>query len=373
MKITRIDVFPVRIPLKAEFRNSHLARISQDSIVVRVLADEGVMGVGDVDPDPGYSEESFADTLSTIRDRLAPNVVGMDPLNIGTALERMDRLLPGGLDAKAAIEMALFDLKGKVLGVPIHSLLGGALREEISLNGWIGILSPEDAAREAAAWLEAGFHSAKIKVGSGIERDQDRVRAVRGAVGKKMALRVDANEAYTVEDAIRLGRLLAPFDIALFEQPVSRHDLDGMAKVRKALEIPVMADEAILGPETLIEVIRKEAADIVKVKVMKQGGISRTTHMIQMAEAAGLKCVIGHGFGLAINTLAEIHVAASCSNILEGCEFVGPLKIQSDVVKDQLRMDGGKVKIPHGSGLGAEIDEEKLKKCILASEHARRQ
>lgn len=230
MKITRIDIFPVRIPLKGVFRNSHLARISQDSIVVRVLADEGVTGVGDVDPDPGYSEESFAETLSAIRDQLAPSLVGMDPMNLVTASKRMDRLLAGRLDAKAAIEMALFDLKGKALGVPVHSLLGGALREEISLNGWIGILSPDEAAREAAGWLEAGFRSAKIKVGSGIERDRDRVKAVREAVGRKMALRVDANEAYTVEDAIRLGRMLSPLDIALFEQPVARHDLDGMAK-----------------------------------------------------------------------------------------------------------------------------------------------
>jgi muconate cycloisomerase len=329
------------------------------------LADEGITGVGDVDPDPGYSEESFAETLGAIRDQLAPSLLGIDPMNIAAAVARMDRLLPGRLDAKAAIEMALFDLKGKVLKLPVHSLLGGVLREEISLNGWIGILPPEEAAREASSWLEAGFRSAKIKVGSGIEQDRDRVRAVRGAVGRKMALRVDANEAYTIEDAIRLGKVLSPFDIALFEQPVSRHDLDGMAKVRKAVDIPVMADEAILGPETLIEVIRKEAADIVKVKVMKQGGISRAAHMIQMAEAAGIKCVVGHGFGLAINTLAEIHVAASCTNILEGCEFVGPLKMQKDVVKTQLRMDGGKVKVPHDSGLGAEIDEAKLEECLL--------
>lgn len=364
MKITKIDVFPLTIPLKGSFRNAHAAKTSQNSIVLRVLADEGVVGVGNVDPDPGYSEESFSETLSTAY-RLAPKLVGLDPLNITSALERMDQLVQGRLDAKAAIEMALFDLKGKVLRVPVHSLLGGTLREDLSLNGWIGMVAPEEAAREAIGWLEAGFRSAKIKVGSGVEQDRDRVKAVREAVGEKMVLRVDANEAYAVDDAIRLAKALYPLDISLFEQPVSRHDLNGMARVRKAVEIPVMADEAILGPETLIEVIKKEAADIVKVKVMKQGGIYRTVQMIQIAEAAGLKCVIGHGFGLAINTLAEIHVAASCRNILEGCEFVGPLKIQKDVVKEPLRMEGGKIKVPQQSGLGAELDEEKLKECLL--------
>ncbi|MCZ6562577.1 MAG: mandelate racemase/muconate lactonizing enzyme family protein, partial [Deltaproteobacteria bacterium] len=280
----------------------------------------------------------------------------------------MDRIFPGKLDAKAAIEMALFDLKGKVLGVPVHSLLGGYLREEITLNGWIGMLSPDEAAREAVSWLEGGFRSAKIKVGSGVGPDRDRVQAVREAVGKKMVLRVDANEGYTVDDAIRLARAITPFDVSLFEQPVQRRDLAGMAKVRKAVEIPIMADESIVGPQTLIEVIKKEAAGIVKVKVMKQGGIHRTVQMIEMAEAAEISCVIGHGFGLAIDTLSEIHVAASCRNVLEGCEFVGPLKMEGDVVKKPLWMEGGKVKVPHDPGLGSEIDEEKIRKWSLNQE-----
>ncbi len=118
---------------------------------MKVHTDEGTEGVGNVDPDPGYSEESFSETLAAIR-QLAQNVIGIDPLNILAALDRMDRIFPGKLDAKAAIEMALFDLKGKALGVPVHSLLGGHLREEITLNGWIGMLSPDEAAREAVSW-----------------------------------------------------------------------------------------------------------------------------------------------------------------------------------------------------------------------------
>jgi muconate cycloisomerase len=365
VKISKIEVFGLNIPLRGSFRSAHGIKSGQNSIVVRVVANEGFAGVGNVDPDAGYSEESFSATLATIRERLAPNLLGIDPLNIVATLKRMDELAQGHLDAQAAIEMALFDLKGKVLGVPVHSLLGGAVREEIFLNGWIGILPADEAARQALAWLERGFRSAKIKVGGGIEQDRDRVKAVREAVGNKMALRVDANEAYTVDEAVRLGQALSRFELSLFEQPVSRHDLKGMARVRKRIDIPVMADEAILGSETLIEVIKQEAADIVKVKVMKQGGIYRTVHMIQMAEAARLKCVIGHGFGLAINTLAEIHVAASCRNVLDGCEFVGPLKIQQDVVKRPLQMEGGKVRVPQDSGLGAELDEERLKECIL--------
>ncbi|MBI4528404.1 MAG: hypothetical protein HY695_31810 [Deltaproteobacteria bacterium] len=366
MKVTRVDIFPLSVPLKGVFKNAHAVRTSQESIVLIVQTDEGFTGLGNVDPDPGYSEESFSDTLGAIR-QLAPDLTGMDPLNITAALERMDRLLAGRLDAKAAIEMALFDLKGKVLGVPVHALLGGAVKEEIFLNAWIGMLPPEQAAAEACAWHQRGFRSAKIKVGSGIEQDYARVKSVREAVGNRMALRIDANEAYSADEAIRLGKALAPLDLFLFEQPVSRRDLDGMAKVRRAIEIPVMADEAILGPGTLIELIKKEAADIIKVKVMKQGGIQRTTQMIHTAEAAGIRCVIGHGFGLAINTLAELHVAASCRNVLDGCEFVGPLKMETDVVKECLRMDDGRIRVPLENGLGAEIDHVRLRESALAS------
>ncbi|MFQ5683527.1 MAG: mandelate racemase/muconate lactonizing enzyme family protein [Candidatus Binatia bacterium] len=365
MRISGIDVFPVRVPLKRSFSNAHVTKTYQESIILKVSTDSKLDGVGNVDPDPGYSEESFSETLASIR-RLARELIGLDPLNILAALDSMDRILPGHLDAKAAVEMALFDLKGKALGIPVHSLLGGQLRDVIYLNGWIGMLSPDDAAREAHSWLERGFRSAKVKIGSGIQQDRDRVKAVREAVGAKLALRVDANEGYTVDEAIQLAKAIAPFAVCLFEQPVSRHDLEGMAKVRKAVEIPIMADESIIGPATLVQVIKKEAADIVKVKVMKQGGIHRTVQMIEMAEAAGIKCVIGHGFGLAINTLAEIHVAACCRNLLEGCEFVGPLKMQGDVVKEPLAMDDGKVKVPNGKGLGSEINLGKLKEWLVA-------
>ncbi len=365
MKISSIDIFPLSIQLKGSFRNAHRVKTCQNSIVLKVQTNDGVEGIGNVDPDPGYSEESFSETLASIRG-LAQNLIGLDPLNILAALDRMDQFLPGHLDAKAAIEMALFDIKGMALGVPVYSLLGGLLREEIYLNGWIGMLPPDEAARDAQVWVERGFRSAKIKIGSGIVPDRDRVKAVREVVGNKMALRVDANEAYQVEDAIRLAKAISPFDITLFEQPVQRRDLAGMAKVRKAVDIPIMADESVLGPQSLVEIIKKDAAEIVKVKVMKQGGIHRTFQMIEMAEAAGIRCVIGHGFGLAINTLAEVHVAASCRNLLEGCEFVGPLKIAQDVVKRPLQMDSGKIKVPQGNGLGVELDEDRLKQCIMA-------
>ncbi len=364
MRITGIEIHPLRIPMKGVFRNAHDTRTRQDSVVVRVRTDEGVSGVGNVDPDPGHSEESFDQTLRALR-ILAPELTGRDPLNLSAALDLMDRCLPRHLDAKAALEMALLDLEGKVLNQPIHALLGGRLKDEVLLNGWIGLLDPDEAAREAVSWRDRGFLSVKIKLGAGLESDRDRVAAVRHAAGSGMKLRVDANEGYDVDEAVRLGKALTPLDVALFEQPVSRTDYAGLARVRRGIDIPVMADEAIVGPETLVEVIRKEAADIIKVKVMKQGGITRTVQMVQMAEAAGIRCVIGHGFGLTINTLAELHVAASCANIMDGCESVGPLKMAADAVEKPLDLREGRVSVPDGPGLGAELSGSELARWAM--------
>jgi len=236
----------------------------------------------------------------------------------------------------------------------------------VQLNGWIGIEAPETAAATARDFWTRGYRSAKVKVGVDVEADRDRVAAVRAAV-PEMAIRVDGNEGYDVDTAIRLARAIAPYQIALLEQPVPRKDLEGLARIRRAIDIPVMADEAIEGLDTLVSVIRLEAADIVKVKVMKQGGLLRCLRAIDMAEAAGIRCVIGHGFGLTLNTLAEVHVAAVSANVLDGCECVGPTKLTGDVVADPLIMETGRLVVPTTPGLGAILDAAALDRWTLSA------
>jgi L-alanine-DL-glutamate epimerase-like enolase superfamily enzyme len=359
MKLTAIEPYLVEVPLRAAFRNAHSVKTVQRSVIVRVRTDGGVEGAGNVDPSPGYSEATPEVIVAAIESRLAPALRGADAENIRGAISRMERAAAGALDAQAAVEMALVDLNGKMLGIPAHRLLGGAVREVIHLNGWIGIVEPEAAAAAARDFRARGYRSTKIKVGASVEQDRDRVAAVRAAV-PEMEIRVDANEGYDVESAIRLARALAPHGVRLFEQPVPRHDLAALAKVRRSIDIPVMADEAIGGLDTLVEVIRLEAADLIKVKVMKQGGLFRCLQAIDMAVAAGMHCVIGHGFGLTLNTLSELHVASTSESILEACESVGPAKLAGDLVTAPLVMETGSVRVPAEPGLGANLDEAAL-------------
>ena len=361
MRITSLTPMLVDVPLRSAVHGVHGTTAVQRSVLVRVTTDEGIEGWGNVDPTPGYSLVSAGDIRDTV-ERLSPALVRADPFNLHRALAVMDRETAEGFEAKAAIEMALLDVKGRALDLPVHSLLGGALGHEVTLNAWIGTVPPEQAAREAAEWLQRGFVTAKIKVSGAGPEGVARVAAVRAQVGNRMALRVDFNESLTLGEALAFIPRLEPYALTLVEQPIVRTDLAGLAQIRRSIAIPLMADESVTGPASLIEIIRRDAADIVKVKVMKQGGLLRTQQMIECAAAAGLRVVIGHGFGLTLSTLAEAAVAATSPAVMPGCEAVGPLKMAGDVVRDPVHLETGVLRLADAPGLGATVDSDALKR-----------
>ena len=368
MKIERVEVFGVAVPLIGEYKNAYLSKTVQKSAIVRITAGGGVSGLGNIDPTPGYSKEQTPEHLEVLRGKLAPLLIGMDATNVHAVLAKIELAVKGFLDSKAAIEMACVDLAARLAGMPVHAYLGGAVKERLLFNAWIGILPPDEAAKETLAWKNKGFRSAKIKVGGNIEADRDRVKAVREAVGPDFQLRIDANAGYDADTSIQLAKRVAPFKLQLFEQPVPDHDIAGMARVRReanAVGLPIMADESVLDHASLIRIIKADAADLVKVKVMKQGGFINTRRMIATAEAAGIRCVVGHGFGLGVNTMAEIMLAATSSNVIDGLECVGPLKTADDIVTRRLDLSGGSLPLPSGPGLGVTLDEAKIAKYRL--------
>lgn len=365
LKIERVEVFGVAMPLVGEYKNAYLSKSIVKSAVVRITASGGAVGYGNIDPTPGYSKESIDDSLRMLETRLAGLVMGMDPTNVHRVLARIEPAVDGYLDAKAAIEMACVDLSARVAGMPVYTYLGGAVKDSLQFNAWIGILPPDAAAKETLQWKTQGFRSAKVKVGGNIEADRDRVKAIREAVGADFNLRIDANAGYDADTSIKLARMVAPFNLQLFEQPVPADDVAGMARVRKAANavgVPIMADESVLDHASLINIIRLDAADIVKVKVMKQGGFLNTRRMIATAEAAGIRCVVGHGFGLGVNTMCEIMLAATSANVIDGLECVGPLKTRDDIVTHKLDLTKGSIALPPGPGLGVMLDDAKLAK-----------
>lgn len=359
LRISAVEPILVDVPLREPVRGVHGVTAVQRSVLVRVSAGDGIEGWGNVDPTPGYSAVSAGDVRSAV-DALAPALLGLDAFDHRRALAVMDAAMSGAFEAKGAVEMALMDLTGRALGVAVHTLLGGRVRDQIAFNAWIGTVPPAQAAREARQWLDRGFTSAKIKLSGAQPVGVERVAAVRADVGERMALRVDFNESLPPSEAVAFIKQLEPYGLVLVEQPVARHDIAGLAEIRRGIGIPLMADESVTDHASLVEIIRMQAADIVKVKTMKQGGLRRTLAMVETAAAAGLGVVIGHGFGLSLSTLAEATIASLSLAVMPGCEAVGPLKMAGDVVADPVRLDAGTLRLPDSPGLGAAIDPDAL-------------
>jgi muconate cycloisomerase len=361
IRVASVEPVLVDVPLRTPVQGVHGRTSVQRSVLARVTGTDGTEGWGDVDPTPGYSMVTAVGVHDAIA-ALAPALRNLEAFDVRRALAVMDAHVAGDVEAKGAIEMALFDLKGRALGVPVHSLLGGTVKDRVTFNAWIGTVPPEQAAREARDWLARGFVTAKIKVAGAGTAGIERVAAVRAAVGDRMALRVDFNESLTAADAVPVIRALEPYGLTLVEQPVPRDQIEALAEIRRATRVPLMADESVTDPASLIEIVRREAADLVKVKVMKQGGLLRTLAMVETAAAAGLRVVIGHGFGLTLSTLAEVAVAAASEAIVDGCESVGPLKMAGDVVARAVSLDTGTIALPGAPGLGATIAPDELKR-----------
>jgi muconate cycloisomerase len=360
--IKRMEVFGVEMPLIGTFSSAGIAKQVTKCVVIRLTASDGSTGISSIEPSAQTkSPETAADLAAALRDRVAPAIIGQDPLNIHRLIELFDSLTPTQPGAGAAAEMACIDLAARICGVPMHTYLGGAVTLRVEFNGWIGALPPKEAAAEAIRWLKAGFRSAKIKVGGGgIEADRDRIAAVREAVGSAMQLRIDANALYDADTSLKLARMVKQYNLQLFEQPAPKDDLAGLARVRKEGGIPVMADESVSDHASLVAIIKAGSADFVKFGIKQAGGILRASHMLATAQAAGLPCVIGHGFGLDPSTLAEIMLSATSRNVVAGLECVGPLKVKDTVTNTRLDISTGSLQLTESPGLGISLDEAKL-------------
>lgn len=360
MKIRDIEVVPVSIPFNIAFRVPGGEVPAADHSIVKVHTDDGVYGIGEAATIAAYSEETVYSTYAILTRVLAPLLIGHDPRNIGSIHEVMDQAVHANYFAKAAIDLACYDILGKSLGVPVHTLLGGAFRDRILVGQSIGIKDAETAAADAVRYVQQGFHSIKIKIGIDPKADLERVAAIRDAVGPDVDLRVDANQGYSVDTAVKTLRAMESYDLLLVEQPVPRWDIDGMAHVAHVLDTPVLADESVFTPSDAIAIVRKQAADILNIKIMKPGGLYGSLKIAGIASGANLPLAIGSMVEMGIGTAAGAHFAAACRDVRYPCDVKGPSLLKDDILQEPVRIEGGYTYVPEGSGLGVDWDDDKV-------------
>lgn len=368
MRISKIAVFHIKVPLKKPFGLSRvLGTITHtEPIVVKVFTDEGITGLGEANPLAPFTEESPESIKACLRYYLAPILLGVDPTNIVKVHEKMGESLKLNTLAKGAIDMACYDILGKEKGLPVYQILGGNIRSEIATAKGIGGASPEDNVKETLSNMETGINTFMIKTGGlSLKEDIARVKAIREAA-PEVHLIVDANQGWDRRSAIQFGKAVEECDIEFLEQPVPYWDIEGLAMIRKAVDIPISVDETLCTIHDAVRVIKEDAADVFSVKVTKNGGIYKAREILDLAKAFGIKCWMNSMIEEGITQAASLQLGVYAENISEfGHSYVSTLRLEDDITTYSEQIQGGVVR-PNGKpGLGIEIREDVLKRYTI--------
>ncbi|MHA6259134.1 mandelate racemase/muconate lactonizing enzyme family protein [Sporosarcina sp. CAU 1771] len=363
MKITSIELFAIRLPLKEPFIISYTTYDDMPSIIVKMETDTGLIGYGEGTPDEHVTGETFESTFMQLQKTLAPVVIGENPFNIEKIHEKMDQAIFGAPSAKAAIDIACYDLMGKASNQPVYNLLGGQYHETLEVPQVISILPPEVVAKKAKQAIKDGYQSLKLKVGTDKNLDILRIRAAREAVGPNVPLKVDANQGWkTSAESMYVLQQVADCKLDWIEQPVVASDIDALLEVKQKTNFPVMIDEGLHGNKEMREVIIKRAADVINIKLMKCGGIYPATHLVHQAELAGITCQVGSMVESAVASAAGLHLSLA-KKAIQSNELVGPLMFSKDI--GNLNYEIPFVYLSDKPGLGIEVDMDMLNELTV--------
>ncbi|GAB3935382.1 dipeptide epimerase [Kribbella albertanoniae] len=354
--ISAIRTRVVSAPYRRPFQISSGISTDLISLVVEIHTADGAVGIGETSPMTAYTGETLAGVTAAIEEHLAPALIGRDPLDRAGAHVVMDGVLRGQHVAKSGLDIALYDLAGRLCGWPVHALLGGSIRSRVQTAWVVGLGTLDEMAAEAAEYSARGFQHLKVKGGHDPAKDLELVRAVRAAVPAETELCLDANEGYDATTSLPYLAKMTEAGLSLLEQPLPRWDLAGMVRLRQRLDVRVMADESMHSLHDALEIVRRGAADVLNIKILKVGGLHRALQIANLAEAAGLAVKIGSMPELGIATLAAVHLAAAVPGATVAADLVGPLLVEEDPLAPSVFADcKGWIDVPTRPGLGHDV------------------
>ena len=329
-------------------------------LFVRIRTSGGVDGWGETSPISQVTGDTQAINLAAARD-LARLILGADALDIEGRVADMARLLAFNSSVRAAFDLALHDVAGKVAGLPLYALLGGGKRT-LHTDMTIGIDEPEAMARQALTLAKEGVSAIKVKLGTTADLDVRRIQLIREAVGDAVVLRVDANQGWDFPTAVNVLRRLESLGIEYCEQPVARWDLESLSRLRRQAPIPIMADESVFDHHDAFRLAAAGACDYLNIKLAKSGGIRNALKISAVAEAAGMSCMVGCMMETRLGLTAAAHLVSARTNI-HFADLDGHLQLASDPITGGARWDGGTITLPDEPGIGAAPDPAFLDSC----------
>ncbi len=353
MKIIEVRLGMVRVPLRTPFRTALRVVEQVEDIIVSVHTDSGHVGYGEAAATAVITGDTHGAIVGAITTAIAPRLIGEDIADLNRITRLIQTALQHNTSAKAAVEIAVYDLFGQLYGAPLYRLLGGG-QPVLTTDLTISVGDVDRMVADALSAVDRGFVSLKIKVGKDPAIDLDRIQAIHASVTGRATLRLDANQGWTAKQAVQAMRRLEDAGIVpeLLEQPVKAHDLAGLKYVTERVQAPVMADESVFGPSELLTLIHMRAADIINIKLMKTGGISQAISTADIAGLHGIDCMIGCMIETSISVAAAAHLAVARSDIITKIDLDGPSLCAWNPVDGGVEFNDAMITIPDLPGLG---------------------
>ena len=352
MKITQIRLGKLSVPLRTPFKTALRTVDRVEDIVVELHTDTGAVGYGEAPPTGPITGDTTGGIVGGILELIAPALLGQEVDDFETVTALVQKAGVHNTSAKAAVDMALWDLYGQLHQIPVHKLLGGARRTLVT-DLTISVNPPEQMARDAREAVARGYDCLKVKVGADPTLDTARLAAVRKAVGRDVCIRIDANQAWTPRQAVRILNEMQDkgLGLELVEQPVPAADLEGLAYVTRHSWVPVMADESVFSPADALRIFQTRAADYVNIKLMKCGGLTNALRIASAAEVYGVECMIGCMLEAKIAVNAAVELACARS-IITRVDLDGPVLCSVDPVEGGARFDERNITVSDEPGMG---------------------
>lgn len=360
MIITEIEIYKLTIPLIQPFITSLGMDAFAKNVLVRIKTNSGFIGFGECSPYMAINGES-QDTCFIVGQYFAKALKGKNPLDIEANIQLMDDIIYGNTCIKSAFDIALFDIASQHAVLPLYKFLGGEKNKTIATDYTVSIGNIEKMAADALDVKNQGYPAIKVKLGKDGKTDVLRIKAIREAVGNDIPIRIDANQGWTVEEAILTLNELAPFNIEHCEEPIARWNFMQLPRIKKESPIPIMADESCGDHHDVERLIQLQACDYMNIKLCKSGGIFKGLKMVRLAENAGIHLQVGAMIESRLAMTAFAHFALSSDAIVH-YDFDTALMFSQDPVSGGITYEkNGVISLPDGQGMGATIGEDWLK------------